>query len=92
HKVHEAAAHGLPVVTTPLIAKQLQWQPDTDILVAKQPEDFSRQCIQLYQDEALWTHLRENALKKVKRECSPQQFSQKLAMILRDACRHEVID
>ena len=92
HKVHEAAAHGLPVVTTPLIAKQLQWQPDTDILVAKQSEDFSRQCIQLYEDEALWTHLRENALKKVKRECSPQQFSQKLAMILRDACRHEVID
>ncbi len=82
HKVHEAAAYGLPLVTTSLIGKQLQWQNEQDLLVADNAQDFARQCIRLYQDESLWQRLRDNALAKVESQCSPEAFTQQLKNIL----------
>ncbi len=82
HKVHEAAAYGLPIVTTSLIAKQLEWQNKKDLLVADDAENFAFQCIKLYQDELLWQELRDNALEKVDSECSPEAFTQKIKTIL----------
>ena len=82
HKVHEAAAHGLPLVTTSLIGKQLQWQNEQDLLVADNAQGFARQCIRLYQDESLWQRLRDNALAKVESQCSPEAFTQQLKNIL----------
>ena len=82
HKVHEAAAYGLPIVTTSLIAQQLQWQNEQDILVADDAKDFALQCIKLYQDESLWQKLRDNALAKVEYQCSPEAFTQKIKNIL----------
>ena len=38
HKVHEAAAKGLPSVTTALLAKQLGWQDGKELLIADTPE------------------------------------------------------
>ena len=83
HKVHEAAAHGLPIVTTSAIAEQLQWLPEQDLLVANSPEDFAKQCIRLYQDISLWRKLRNNALKQIETHCSPEYFQQKIQNILR---------
>ncbi|EQD45096.1 glycosyl transferase family protein, partial [mine drainage metagenome] len=37
HKVHEAAAKGLPVVITPLLAEQLGWTHDAEVLVGATP-------------------------------------------------------
>ena len=82
HKVHEASAYGLPVVTTRAIAQQLQWHHETDLLVADNPQDFARQCIRLYRDENLWQTLRNNALTRVEKECSPEYFKNKLQEIL----------
>lgn len=84
HKVHEAAAHGLPVVTTSLIAKQLGWEPEIDLLVADNSEDFATQCDRLYTDSELWSLIRRNALDRIKTDCSPEQFTRTLAEILSD--------
>ncbi len=82
HKVHEAAAYGLPIVTTFLIARQLQWQNEQDLLVADNPQNFALQCIKLYQDESLWQRIRDSALAKVESQCSPEAFTQKIKNIL----------
>ena len=83
HKVHEAAAYGLPIVTTSLIAQQLGWKHETELLVSDDPINFAQQCVKLYQDSALWNELRKNAMKRVETECSPEFFSATLKSILK---------
>ncbi len=82
HKVHEAAARGVPVVATSLIAQQLGWEPEVDLLVADDTEEFAVACVRLYQDEELWQRLRQNALKCVQVECDPDKFEATLQQIL----------
>ncbi|MCU0542120.1 MAG: glycosyltransferase [Oscillatoriaceae cyanobacterium Prado104] len=84
HKVHEAAARGLPIVTTSIIAEQLGWKHDSELLVADSAEMFAAQCIRLYQDVELWNYIRKNALKRVEIDCDPQKFSATLQSILRE--------
>jgi glycosyltransferase involved in cell wall biosynthesis len=82
HKVHEAAAHGLPVVATPLIAEQLGWRDGAELLTAETPRAFAERCAQLHGDSALWAELRGNALRRVERDCSPELFVGSLRRIL----------
>ena len=82
HKVHEASAYGLPVVTTLAIANQLQWNRQTDILVGDNARDFAKQCTRLYQKRNLWQTIRDNALKQVSDGCSPEYFKSKIKEIL----------
>ena len=42
HKVHEAAAYGLPIVTTSLIAQQLGWKHETELLVRDDPINLAQ--------------------------------------------------
>ncbi len=53
HKVQEAAAHGVPAVVTPLLARQLGWRHEQEVLVAENPQDFAAQCLRLYRDAEL---------------------------------------
>lgn len=82
-KVHEAAAHGLPVVATRLLATQLGWQ-DGAVLGCDptEPARFAADVIALYRDEALWTATRERALGRVAAECSPQGFTATIGRII----------
>lgn len=82
-KVHDAAAHGLPVVCTSLLATQLGWRDEQELLVADDPEQFAAQCCRLYRDEALWQRLRRNALLAIQRDCSPEAFRQAVEKIFR---------
>ncbi|MDE5107404.1 MAG: tetratricopeptide repeat protein [Trichodesmium sp. St17_bin3_1_1] len=83
HKVHEAAAYGLPIVSTSLIGQQLGWKHETELLVGDDQINFAQQCVKLYQDSALWNELRKNAIKRVETECSPEFFSATLKSILK---------
>ena len=83
-KVLEAAAHGLPIISTSLIATQLGWKHEHDLLVADTAEDFAKQCIRAYQDIELWQHLRNNVLKRIEQEYSPHYFQSTLKQILED--------
>jgi len=82
HKVHQAAAYGLPVVATPLLANQLGWRDRSPIAVGSDAASFAKKCIELYTDKELWTHLRLAALERVQTECSPERFESDLAKIL----------
>ncbi len=82
HKVHEATAYGLPVVTTALIASQLGWQSGQDLLVANTTQAFTQECVKLYQDSQLWGNLRTAALQQIQVECSPALFSETVQSFL----------
>jgi len=82
YKVHEAAAHGVPVVATRLIESQLGWNNETELLAADDGEGFTAACSRLYQDCALWNRLRENALRRVAIDCSPEEFTSRLRAII----------
>jgi glycosyltransferase involved in cell wall biosynthesis len=82
HKVHEAAAHGLPVVTTPLLARQLGWTHEAELLAADTPDGFAQGCERLFHDAALWAQLREGALAALRRDCDESAFTQTVAALL----------
>lgn len=79
HKIHEAAAKGLPSVTTALLAQQLGWQDGKELLVGDTPMDYATQCIKLYQDERLWQDVREAGLIRIAEDCSQEAFRKNLA-------------
>jgi glycosyltransferase involved in cell wall biosynthesis len=84
HKVHEAAAHGLPVVTTTLLAAQLGWTP-AELGIAESAEDYAARCIEVYTSSEKWKGLREAALDRVRTECSPETFSAQVHKIVSGA-------
>ena len=73
-KVVEAAAHGVPVVATPLIALQLGWRDGSEILIGAGPAEFARAITSVWTDERLWAAIRESALQRVATEYSPVIF------------------
>ena len=77
-KVIEAAAYGLPVVTTPYIAQQLSWQDGEQLLVASDAKEFKDKIDQLYYNKDLWEKLRNNALVRVHQEYSLVNFQKNL--------------
>jgi GT2 family glycosyltransferase/ubiquinone/menaquinone biosynthesis C-methylase UbiE/glycosyltransferase involved in cell wall biosynthesis len=72
HKAHEAAAYGLPMVASALIAGQLGW--DEVVAVGRDAAAFAQACITLHEDPARWRQARERALAAVKRDCAPERF------------------
>jgi len=78
HKVHEAAARGVPVVATPLLASQLGWKDGDPILVGSDENAFAQKCIQLHADSALWNNLRKAGLDRIQTECSTEQFERNI--------------
>jgi GT2 family glycosyltransferase len=85
HKVHEAAAHGLPSVVTPLLCDQLGWQPEHDVLVGDTPEAFARACRRAYIDGGLWHTLHRNAIDRLRAECDPAAYQAALEGALSSA-------
>ena len=78
HKVHEAAAHGIPAVVTPLLARQLGWRHEREVLVGENPESFAEQCLRLYRDAELWERISAAGREAVARDCSEERFRQTL--------------
>jgi GT2 family glycosyltransferase/SAM-dependent methyltransferase len=85
-KVQEAAAHGVPVVASGLVAAQLGWAEQGCLLSADSAEDFAQACARLYLDTALWQRTRQAALAAVERDCAPQAFDATVRAVLREAC------
>lgn len=85
YKVHDSAAAGVPAVASRLLAKQLGWgEEELAVAETNDAEDFLRQCIGLYGDEALWLSLRERALQRIHSECSREHFAAQVESVLRE--------
>ncbi len=82
-KVQDAAARGVPVVCTSLLARQLDWRDGVHLLVADDVEEIAARCCALHEDEGLWTRIRQGALARVRDECSPDRFRATLAEAFR---------
>ncbi|PYE16628.1 GT2 family glycosyltransferase [Paraburkholderia silvatlantica] len=74
-KAHVAAAHGVPMVTTRLIAEQLGWESGVHLLAEDEANKFADACCRLYTDQALWESVRTSALARVASDCSPERFA-----------------
>lgn len=81
-KVCEAAAHGIPIVATSLLAMQLEWNAESDLLVADAEGVFIEQCARLYQERGLWETIRDSGLDRVRRECSEDRFRKTLIRVI----------
>jgi GT2 family glycosyltransferase len=90
YKVYEAASFGLPCVATDLLVEQLGWQSGVELLSAsvKDPKRFASQLANLYQNEALWSQLRSNAIRRVETENDAASFNLRVQSILKDAMTH----
>ena len=84
-KIYEASAHGLPVVATTILAAQLNWKHERELLVANSAETFAHECAKLYQDPILWERLRSAALARIGAEGSTDAFALKLKAIVESA-------
>jgi glycosyltransferase involved in cell wall biosynthesis len=83
YKVHEAAAFGLPVVATTLLARQLGWSDGESIGAAdvSDPAGFAARVVALHRDVNLWSRVREHALARVATELDPGDFASRVARL-----------
>lgn len=81
-KVVEAAARGVPIVCTPLVARQLGWEPGIELLTAESRREFAQAIASLYADPERWLRLREAALRRVASDYSATAFRAALQNVL----------
>ncbi len=67
-KILHAMAMGLPVVSTSLGCEGLEMIDSIHLLVRNKPQDFAAAVMQIYQDQQLWTKLRENGRQLVEKQ------------------------
>ena len=84
HKVVEASAHGLPTMATGQLVEQLGWDADREICSAPHtdPAAFAAGVQRLYEDEALWTTVRDGVLERIGRQYSQQRLLEDLTRVL----------
>jgi hypothetical protein len=81
-KVYDAAAHGVPTVITPILARAVGWTHERETLVAASPADFASACHRLHEDRELWERIRSAALEQVRKDCSVASFDHTVAALL----------
>ena len=82
-KVIEAAARGVPIVCTPLVATQLGWEAGVELLTGEGGDESARAIAALYEDRDLWTRVRDAALARIDRDYNATRFRQALQNSLR---------
>jgi GT2 family glycosyltransferase len=90
-KAHEAAGFGVPMVVSPLIAKQLGWLNSIDYLAASDIDSMTECCVRLYNDKQLWGRIRTNSLARVEAELSPTMFANNLRSILSEVTSSTIV-
>ncbi|HEV7455245.1 MAG TPA: glycosyltransferase [Roseococcus sp.] len=81
-KVVEAAAAGLPVVCTRLIARQLGWQEAGALAAQDDPAELAAEAVALHEDASGWQAMRDRAGELVRRDFSAARFQAALAAAL----------
>lgn len=81
-KVIEAAAHGIPTVITPVLARQLDWHDGVETLVGSDPVQFAIKCVELYNNPELWARIRDAALARIRAQFAVPTFKSKLSEAL----------
>jgi glycosyltransferase involved in cell wall biosynthesis len=74
-KVVEAACHGLPVVASAILARQLGWAAGTEIMPARDAAAFAAAVTRLDRDDVLWRRLRQGMLARAAAQFDPDDFA-----------------
>jgi GT2 family glycosyltransferase/glycosyltransferase involved in cell wall biosynthesis len=84
YKLHEAAAHGIPIVASALLARQVGWEPGVELLAADtaDPDNFVTQICALYLNPELWQRTRDRALARIALENTEQVYDKQLRDIV----------
>jgi glycosyltransferase involved in cell wall biosynthesis len=90
-KILEAAAFGLPVVCSAMLADQLGWQPRVELLVADSAEEFAGAVVAVHENETRWSQLRAAGLRRIATDCSIEQFRRVAADVVEAVLNGEVI-
>lgn len=86
-KVLEAAARGVPCVCSELLAGQLGWTNECEVLTATSAADFAHALHRLDSDPVLWSKVRGQALAGIERNFDRARFDAGLATALDQALR-----
>ncbi|HQU04554.1 MAG TPA: glycosyltransferase, partial [Acidocella sp.] len=88
YKIYETASFGLPSVVTDLLATQLGWQNGDEVLSAPvaAPAVFARRIAELYNDEILWTKIRNASLRRLQVENTQEAFVDALKAVIDRVC------
>jgi glycosyltransferase involved in cell wall biosynthesis len=78
-KILEAAAHRVPVVSTPVGAEGLEVADGRELLLAHTPEQLAGQCVRLWQDRRLRSRIIRNAYSWVRRKHTASALDRALA-------------
>jgi GT2 family glycosyltransferase len=81
-KILEAAAAGLPVVGTQLMAAQLGWEPGAEIEAVDDPAQMAMKALTLHGNSARWESVQTAALLRLSREHSATAFHLRLRALL----------
>lgn len=89
HKVHEAVSHGLPMVVTPILKRQVNWEEGEGLLSApwQDPDAFASTVTSLLRNKALWNTTRERGLARIAADHSAHTF----ARAIRNICEAETV-
>jgi GT2 family glycosyltransferase len=77
YKVHEAAAHGVPVVMTSLLGSQLGWDGDAALGIVKEndAEAFASMIVELYQNNKAWSRCQKGQIEWLESDCRVGAFN-----------------
>ncbi len=81
-KVLEAAAAGVPVVGTRLMAHQLSWKPGIEIAAEDDPAAFAQQALLLHRDAKVWQDTKDAAQRRIQGEHSAEEFVKRFDALL----------
>lgn len=84
YKIHEAAAHGIPIVGSNILCEQIGWQPNEDMLAPEvgNAASFAEAIIALYSERELWQKLRYNILQRISHENTIENYTHEIKNIL----------
>ena len=81
-KVIEAAANGIAVVSSAILAEQLEWDVSRAIGAAPDAEAFARMIVALVRDDEAWIRQRDAAWEECTRRYDPEAFGRTLRGVL----------
>jgi glycosyltransferase involved in cell wall biosynthesis len=81
-KLLQAMSRGIPSVTTPLIANQLNLTDGEELLVANSAGEFANRVVSLYLDKMLWGKISQNSLTFIDKNFSRKKMLEKMRLIL----------
>lgn len=86
-KIYEAAARGLPVVGTSILAKQLDWEDGNEMLVADSVEMYAAKIMKLYANPELWHRISATSYEAIMEEGNEIKHVERIRYIMSGAVK-----